>query len=222
MIKNVIFSLIIIFTLTSCSFVEDDLKQKTEIIQEPTIQDYVDPYIDENPISLGLYLNEHGNKSLITSYASPLNQYQDIVSLEVYYTNEQSFSGKQKELWNTYYQNYQEIASYKIGYHIHFETTSSVIDKTILNPTDVESFFDYIQIYLYDDINQEDGWYDHITQEEVTENTLFTSIKLTASTKIADITSPITLTTFTYDNDDLDKNNNYLGNSKYQITINRK
>lgn len=222
MIKNLIFSLIIVFILTSCSFSANDEQMKTKKIQEPTVDDYVDPYIDENPISLGLYLNEFGNKSLITTYDSPLTQYTDIVSLEVYYTNEKSFSGNQKELWNTCYQNYQEIDTYKIGYHIHFETTSEIIDKTILNPIDTESFFNYIQIYLYDDINQDNGWYDHITQEEVTENTLLTSIKLTASTQISEITSPITLTTFTYDSDDLDKNNNYLGNSKYQITINRK
>ena len=38
--------------------------------------------------------------------------------------------------------------------------------------------------------------------------------------KATSISSPITLTVFTYDEDDFDKDNNYIGKSKYTITIN--
>ena len=125
-------------------------------------------------------------------------------------------------MWNTYYQNYQDIDSYKIGYHLEFETSTKKIDKTILKPSDTESIFEYIQVYLYDDINQESVSYSHITDDKITENTILTSIKLTASTKIDEIKTPITLIVFTYDNEDFDKNNHYRGNSSYQLTINRK
>ncbi|MBQ8681399.1 MAG: hypothetical protein IJ509_00600 [Bacilli bacterium] len=223
MLKKIILSLSIIIILTSCSFKEETSSPKQEKVGDIEEKDYVEPYADENPISLGLYLNENGTKTLISSYNSPLTQYQDIISLEVYYTKDGSFTGNQKQLWHQYYQNYTNIDAYKIGYHIYFETNNDIIDKVILTPSDVESFFDYIQVYLYDDINQNSSWYSHITSEEVTDTTKLTSIKLTASTKIDEITSPITITAFTYDNDiDFDANGQYRGNSSYQLTITRK
>ena len=77
-------------------------------------------------------------------------------------------------------------------------------------------------IYLYDDIHQEDGaWYSHVTEEEFNENTILTSIKLTGSTLTNDINSDITLTVFTYDEDDFDESNNYRGISKDTIIIKR-
>lgn len=222
MIKKLLICFIVIITLTGCSLSEKkENKPQKEKIYEETEKDYVDPYLDDNPIILGLYQNNNGTRNLITSYTSPLTIYQDIASFEVYYTKEAIITGSQKNLWNQYYQTYQDIDSYKIGYHIKFETTSGTIEKNLLMPSDVESFFDYIQVYLYDDINQNSGWYSHITQAEVTDTTTLTSIKLTASTKIDKVTSPIILTVFTYNSDDFDENNHYRGNSSYQITINR-
>ena len=56
----------------------------------------------------------------------------------------------------------------------------------------------------------------------IKDNTIFTTIKLTTSTKINDITSDIELTAFTYldDNDFLD--GNYRGNSKFTTIIKKK
>ena len=48
-----------------------------------------------------------------------------------------------------------------------------------------------------------------------------TSVKLYAVDVIDEVES-ITLTAFTYDEDDFDKDNNYRGNSKYTINIKRK
>ena len=223
MLKKIILSLSIIIILTSCSLEEEKLQPKQEKVGDIKEQDYVEPYVDENPIFLGLYLNENETRILLNSYDSPLTRYQDIVSLEVYYTKDESFTGNQKQLWHQYYQNYSNIDAYKIGYHINFETNTTTIDKVILNPSDVESFFDYIQVYLYDDINQDSSWYSHITNEEITDTTKLTSIKLTASTKIDEVTSPITITAFTYDNEiDFDTNGQYRGNSSYKIMITKK
>ena len=55
-----------------------------------------------------------------------------------------------------------------------------------------------------------------------TDTTMYTSIKLYL-VEVDKITSPITLTVFTYDSDDdFDSDGNYRGNSKYQIQINWK
>lgn len=201
---------------------KEQLKQQ-ETVQKDEEKDFVEPYVDENPIQLGLYVHENGVRTLMDVYSSDFVMYQDMVSFEVYYTKEAVLNGSnQKKLWNQYYLSYADIDSYKIGYYISFEAGDFKVSKTILNPSDVESFFDYIQIYLYDDIHQESSWYDHISQDEVTEETRFTSIKLTASTKIDEITTSITLKAFTYDSDDFDQDGNYRGNSNYQVVIQRR
>lgn len=218
--------LLMLFIFNGCSFLgekEEQPETKREIVNENENKDFVDPYIDDNPIQLGLYVHQNSMKTLTSNYDSSFTKYQDMVSFEVYYTQESVLSGNQKELWKQYVSNYEGIADKEIGYHISFETTSSgKIEKNILVPDDVWSFFDYVQVYLYDDIHQESSWYDHVTKEEVTDTTILTSIKLTASIKIDEIISPITLTVFTYDSDDFDESGNYRGNSTYQVVIQRK
>ena len=73
-------------------------------------------------------------------------------------------------------------------------------------------------MYLYDDINN-DGFYSHLTEENSSDNTIISSIKLTSGTYYEKIESDITLTVFTYDKDDINENNEYIGNSKYTIII---
>ena len=55
------------------------------------------------------------------------------------------------------------------------------------------------------------------------ESTIISSIKIFSAETGTKITSPITLTVFTYDNlDDITEDNHYRGNSSYTITINTK
>lgn len=218
--KSFLGCLIIILLLCGCG--EKEVKEKKidnkqdEKVVEPTDSNR---YQDNNPIILGLYLNNNNSRELVTTLTRNITIYQDIVSLEVFYSNDLVLAGNQKTLWNEYYSKYQDIDKYKVGFTIEFMVGEEKITKTVLNPLDTESIFNYIQIYLYDDINQTSSWYSHVTKDEVTDETIFTSIKLTASTDIDKITSDITLTVFTYDEDDFDNNNNYKGNSKYTITI---
>ena len=228
--KKIIIALIIILQLCACTEknntnntnnTNNKPNKKTNIIKEEKQNEY----IDNNPIKLGLYLyngpqsNRTKQKILETNWI--LNV--DLCSLEVYFTEEDEIPGtNQKKLFNNYLSNYQNINNYKIGYKIEFQTPNEKISKTILTPNDTNIIYDYMQIYLYDDINQNASWYDHIDNEEYNENTILSSIKLTGSTKTDEITSDITLTAFTYDTDDLDETNNYRGNSKYSVTIKRK
>lgn len=219
--KKILIGIVIIF-LVGCSIKEED-NFKEEMVKDNVIKNYVEPYVDDNPIILGGYLSNGNNKTLVSSYDSNLSLYQDIVSFEIYYTKEESLSGSQKNLWNTYYQTYENIDNYKIGYCLSFQVGEETISKLILKPSDGDGIFDYIQVYLYDDINQDGGFYDHVTDEEVTVETIFSSIKLTASTKIDEIVGPIKLVIFTYDSEnDFDENGMYRGNSSYEININRR
>jgi len=183
-------------------------------------------YTDTNPIIVGLYKNYHNgnNRKLIKEYNAKWSYHNDISSFEVFYTNEEEISGSnQIKTFDLYKNNYQNIDNYRIGYIISFSTTTKEINKIILSPQDTEEYFDYLENYLYDDYHRNGEWYSHTTEEEYNDDTLLTSIKLTAGKLVNEITSSITLTAFTYDINDnnvFDENNNYLGNSKYTIIVN--
>ncbi len=201
-------------------------KPKNIPVEEPKeeIKDEIEEekYVDDNKIVLGLYKNYHNgkNRTLIKEYASTWSYHNDISSFEVYYTNEEEISSKnQIALFDEYKDNYLNPLNYKIGYYISFDTLEKSIQKTILSPKDTEDFFEFLEIYLYDDYHRSGGWYSHTTEEEYNSETLLTSIKLTAGVNVQDIISDITLMAFTYDEDDFDENNNYRGVSKYTITI---
>ena len=224
-IKETTIIILFLSIISGCNSITQ--KQKQEKVDEKEYKNIIEPTIEpeENikPIEIGLYKYENKTHTLISEYESSLPQYQDILSLEVYYTKDNTLiEDNQKNLWYTYLKKYEEIENNKIGFHINFKTIDKEIDKTILSPSDVESFFDYIQIYLYDDIHQTSSWYSHITQEQVTEDTIYTSIKLTGSTKIAEITSPISLTVFSYPNNDKDNLQKHQEKNSYKILIKRK
>ena len=196
------------------SYVET-IEKEEEIKKEPE-------YIDDNPIKLGLYKNYRNgsNRKLITEYSAPWKYHTDISSFEVYYTQDSEISsGNQIKTFDSYKNNYKNIDNYKIGYILNFKINDKNINKTIIRPKDTEEFYDYLEIYLYDDYHRTGGWYSHTTDEEFNDNTLLTSIKLTAGKKVEEITSDISVTAFTYDNDDFDEEGNYKGRSKYQIIV---
>lgn len=222
MLLSIIFLLGIIVYL-------DNKKEKEEIKNVVEIKENIDKeeikepeYIDNNPIIVGLYKNyrDGSNRKLIKEYSSKWEYHKDISSFEVYYTNEEEITNKnQIKTFDLYKDNYEDIDNYRIGYIIEFETIDNKYNKTIIRPKDSEEFYDYLEIYLYDDYHRTGGWYRHTEDNEWNENTLLTSIKLTAGKKVNEISSDILVTAFTYDNDDFDLDNNYIGISKYQIII---
>lgn len=225
--KKILIITCMLLVLTSCSYKTQPINEnnKQNIKTSTTKEEIKDTYIDNNPITLGIYMYTNSSTPRYKKdlYQTTWTQYTDICSLEIFYTNEEQIPGTNfKSLWNNYYQNYTNIDSYKIGYLIEFETTNEgKIKKYIKSPQDTEEIYKYIQLYLYDDIHQDGGWYSHITKEEYSNDNILTSIKLTASTNIDEITSDISLTAFTYDDDDFDENGEYRGISKQTVIIKR-
>ena len=207
---------ITILLITGCNKKEKEPVKEIEDVQEEVI----DNYVDNNPIILGIYENDY---SLVKDYYTTKIGDKDLF-FTTYYTNDDALiGGRTKYKWYEYYNKYDNIENYKIGYNISFKVGEEEISKNITYIEDEYIFDPYFYVYLYDDIHQLDGaWYSHITKDKVNDNTIFTSIKIYL-VEPAGITSPITLTAFTYDSeDDFDTNGNYRGISKYQITINWK
>lgn len=224
--KKIIFIMLSLILLVGCNKKEE---KKDEVIDDK--KDIVEPkeeekYVDNNPIELSFYMyyGQNTNRKRLETYQTPFITGQDLCSLEIYYTKDEILNiNSQKNLWNQYYQNYPNIDNYKIGYKISFTNINNEnISKYILSPKDTETVFNYIQLYLYDDIHVQDGvWYSHVLEEEYNSNTILTSIKLTGGDKASEVVSDITLEVFTYDDDDFDSDGNYRGQSHATIIISR-
>lgn len=210
--KNKIIILIILMLFTGCS------KNENMDLVMPNTADEVQEqkYIDDNPITIGIYENDID----LVKECNLIKESGREKILSFYYTNIENLgNNRQKENWNKFFSEYKDIEDYKIGFNFSFYVGETKIEKTVLKP-EVYAFNPYFYIYIYDDINQPDNtFYSHLEESDVNENTIFSAIKIFL-VEPNYITSPIKFTVFTYNGlDDFDENNNYRGNSKYEINI---
>ena len=138
--KKILLFMFIIF-LTACNeqksiekiTTNNDVKEnntKKEITEEKK-------YVDDNPIKIGLYMNNSNKKVLYNEYSPTWELHKDLCSLEIYYTDEKEIStDNQKILWKKYYDKYQNIDKYKLGINIEFDTSDGHINDLILSPKD--------------------------------------------------------------------------------------
>lgn len=176
-------------------------------------------------LSLYIYNKATGKRERSDGYHSVWEKGKDIVSFEAFATDTEAFSfgGKYFDsVWNGYWDTFENSQQCKIGYIVSFQLKNGEeIKKTILHPDDVFSYRNYLECYLYDDVNQVQGnWYSHLLASEVTDKTVMTSIKFTAGTDIAQVGDTITLTAFVYSSDeDFDTAGNYTGAVSCTVTV---
>jgi hypothetical protein len=210
------------------SQIEEEQKTAIENLQnELTKEKELNSKIYDNPILVGLYTKSTNGKKLTPNYSSNWDKDNIMGMFYTVYTNKSTINGNSfSSVWTDYYNNYLNIDKYKIGYNIKYTLRSGeVIDKQILKPDDTTSLFVNLQFYLYDDVTPMPGRrYYHMTQPEVTDKTIYTSVKIVAYKETVDVVSPIELTTFTYDGEeDFDTSTGkYIGKSLYKTIINRK
>ncbi|MBQ9072109.1 MAG: hypothetical protein IJY25_03020 [Bacilli bacterium] len=212
--KKKIFIIMILLLLTGCSQQDNIDNNISEQIEK--VEEVKNEYVDDNPITIGIYEKDI---NLVKEIELIKESGREII-LSFYYTNKENLeNNKQKENWYKYFSEYNNIDDYKIGFNFSFYVGETKIEKTILKP-ETFAFGPYFYIYIYDDINQpENTFYSHLEETDINENTIFSSIKIFL-VEPSNITSPIKFTVFTYDGmDDFDENNNYRGNSKYEINV---
>lgn len=233
--KKVVFFLLLIFIIvcgigffTNPSIDSDmnAINSYNEFTEEISNEPDTPKYVDTNPISVGIYdKNSAKNKRiLIDEVTKPWTYHKDIIEYNVFYTQDKEIDASRiATCFDKYAGLYDEdVSKYRIGYNVQFTADGKDINKTIKSPKDVEEFYDYLEIYLYDGYHRAPGqWYSHTTEEEFNDNTLLLGIKLTAGKQVEKISSDITLTAFSYDSDDFDEAGNYRGISKYSITIHK-
>ena len=222
--KNKIFIIFcLLLTTVGCNLEKKETKTEKIKNEEPNITESepIEEPKEEYPIEIGLYIYESGRRTLVKEISGHYPDAKDIVSLEVYCTKEETLPAlSQKELWEKYCGKYEKINEYKIGYNISYTTTENKeVSNTIIHPNDSGPIAYDILTYLYDDIHQTTNWYSHVAPEDVKEDTIYTSIKLTGSAKIDTVKSPIIVKSFIYKEKELDNDKNYIGNNFYEMKI---
>lgn len=222
------FLILIILLLGGCTLNKENINKDNQREEENKKEEseIKEAYQDNNPIKLGIFsaedTNYHNKEVIDDEYVTSFTKGVDLGSFEVIFTDQKVIDGnKFKDTWYTYYNQYENIDNYKIGYNIKFTSKDgTVYEGNFLEP-DIFKFEDYFYVYLYDDINQKDGaFYSHL--EEITDDNIITSIKIYGVGKIEELEN-IELTAFTYDGEeDFDKEENYRGNSIYKINIKKK
>lgn len=190
----------------------------------PTTQ--TEPYIPEiSPDTVGIYIpaaNGTAARKHITEFKSVRTAKKDIDCFEILATQVALAEGSSfKSIWNTAWDSHENVTNAKIGFHISFTLTNGeTVSKQLLKPSDSASFYDYLEIYMYDDVHVAPGvWYTHLEDKGIKEETIITSIKLTSGSKIAQV-GDISLTAFIYNGDDcFDAEGSYIGLVSETIVI---
>ena len=184
------------------------------------------PYVPEiRPNKVGLYIPANdGTKDRvkITEFTSAWTAKKDIDCFEAFASTAERVTGTRfADMWIETWNSHANGQYGKLAYILEFTLSDgSVINQIIRKPSDTDSFRDYIEVYLYDDINQEPGVrYTHLSDSEMTDNTILSSIKLTCGSKIEEV-QDIKLTAFIYTGDDcFDASGAYIGDVMATISI---
>ncbi len=189
---------------------------------------------NEKPVSI-YYMNYSTSQAeLITEWNAEWSTSEDLGVFGAFNSTDAVIGfDSEKEAHLEYWDAVETGTEYKIGYELEFTLGTETVVITILDPADVEDseylfmgdvdndeVTGYLGVWLYDDVNQDGGFYSHITSAEVTEDTLLTSVKLRPVEGSSQI-SNLKLTAFSYSSDlEFDDDGHYNGAYGYTVTFN--
>jgi hypothetical protein len=188
-------------SLAGCT---DQPSQSGPDAKPPTAEVLTDSALDlpeEESIKfpMGLYINTgNGSRELQTQIQTEFIPCSDLVVLSAFATAEPSIPGsKFGPVWSSYRDGFPDLSSYKIGYCLSYGLNAGdTVTQMLLAPKDAEANREYVEVYLYDDVHQT-GWYSHLLSQDMTQETVITSVKLTGGAKVGEV-SGITLSAFWY------------------------
>lgn len=176
------------------------------------------------PDVVGFYIpagNGSRDRVFVTEFSAPRVAAQDIDCFEVFASQDEVIPGASfATMWKNVWESHENTEGAKIGFHIEFTLDSGeVISQTLLKPSDAQSFFEYLEIYMYDDVHVSGGWYSHLEDDQMTEETIISSIKLHGGKRIDEV-GDIVFTVFIYNGEDcFDTEGNYIGTVSQTIVI---
>lgn len=208
------------------------------VVEEPTEPASVDL---PNEKVVRLYTGGGGVMELVTEYNSAWTVDEDIATFEAFNTDEQTiYYDNYYLVHQTYWDAVETDTVYKIGYELSFDVNGENKVITIRQPSDVANNPDlfmgdyaydennnlitdgmtgYLGVWLYADMYH-DSTYVHLTQDDMTDETVITSIKL-RPTPQSDAVSNLKLKAFSYSSEEeFNSQGRYIGTHGYEITIN--
>ena len=124
--KKIILLFSIFLILTGCE--DKDAKTIQEIDLDETIK--INEYVDNNPIKVALYEDNH----IVKSYSTTLDNFKEIAVFNIYYTNKEKLDSTNiKYNYQKYYNEYDNIDNYKTGFYISFEAAGKKIEQIELD-----------------------------------------------------------------------------------------
>lgn len=203
-----LFALLLLFSclLVSCKNAEKNAEETTFdtdniniVVSEVTTEaPETEPTL---PCLIGFYdeLSGNGTYTRLSEWNQPWVLGKDIAVFDVIPSSEEELTGySYKKLWK---EESDKISPDKPAkpYFVLEYTLKDGTEKTeeIRSYADAEAIISegYLEVYLYDDIHQDGGWYYHLTEEDTNEDTVISSFKLTAGKMIYSVMS-ITLTAY--------------------------
>ena len=158
------------------------------------------------------------------SYTGPWKKGKDIGSFEAIPSDKAELPGEFfGDIFGAAWTAFPDANSCKIGYTLRYTLDDgSEIKYTMLSPKHIEHT-EYIECWLYDDYHRKPHkFYSHLKPGSMKDETLITSIKLTAGRQIGHVTD-IWLTAFICASlDDFDADRNYIGPTSCTIHILKK
>ena len=147
----------------------------------------------------------------------------DICVFAVFPSQKQKLSGQYfLYIWQDAVSENPGSAGKKIGYLLEYTTPEGNLSNLILRPSDIsDKYWDFIEVYIYDDVNQDvTAWHSHLLDEEINDETLVTSFKITAGERISEV-SDMRLTAFLYSPDKADEiDSAYIQRHGYTVNVN--
>ncbi|MBE6587268.1 MAG: hypothetical protein E7647_02500 [Ruminococcaceae bacterium] len=147
------------------------------------------------PCLIGFYdeLTTYGNYTRLTEWHEPWVSGKDIAVFDVIPSSDDSLVGSDyKELWVEQSEKISPDSLVKPYFLLEY-TLKDGTEKAL----EIKSYVDaeaviaegYLEVYLYDDIHQDGGWYYHLTENTTNEDSVISSFKLTAGKEIYSVKS---------------------------------
>lgn len=147
------------------------------------------------PCLVGLYdeLGAPGTYTRLSEWNEPWIQGKDIAVFDIIPSTEGTLNSPSfQTLWKTESDKISPDAYVKPYLLLEYTLSDGTKESfTITGWKEAEEVVTkgYLEVYLYDDIHQDGGWYSHLTEADTNEETVISSVKLTAGKNISSVES---------------------------------
>ncbi len=178
--------------------------------EAPTTEPSEEPVAPkDSEIPIGIYLADSATKQRVLTSEYEINFdtiAKDFPNNSFYLSHDATVPGITyddafKETIGSFLSQYPEMDGFHIGAHLRLVLkTGEELSTLLVKPADTEVLKEYLESYIYDAYHA-NGFYVHLSPEDMKEDTLFTQIKLHPGPKTTEL-SDIYLSVFLYDSEE--------------------